>query len=50
MLQLKSQSIEMKEKSCIGLIQENLIEFLLQTSLSYILQAVVYVNTTTNLP
>jgi len=31
MLQLKSQSIKTKEEPCIGLIQENLIEFQLQS-------------------
>ena len=36
MLQLKSQSVKTKEEPCIGLTQENLIEFLVQMCLPYI--------------
>ena len=49
-LQLKSQNVKIKEESYIRLTQENPMEFLLQTSRSYILQTMVCAHTTTNLP
>jgi len=36
LLQLKSQSVKTKEEPCIGLTQENLLEFLVQMCLPYI--------------
>jgi len=42
-LQLKSQSIKMKEEPCIGLTQENLIEFQLQSVYLIYTWLIVYI-------
>jgi len=41
--------VKLEKESYIGLIQENSIEFLLQTSLSYMPHTIVCTHTTTNL-
>ena len=47
MLQLKSQSIKMKEEPCIRLTQENLMEFQVQSV--YLIYARLLVHTTLTL-
>ena len=47
-LQFKTQSVKLRKKSYIEFTQENLMKFLLQTNLSYILQTMVCAYTTTN--
>ena len=42
-LQLKSQSVKMKEESCIELTQENLIEFQLQSVYFIYTWLIVYI-------
>ena len=50
MYDLRLEVLSQERNLVSRLIQENLMEFLLQTSLLFILQTVVYVHTTTNLP
>jgi len=50
MYDLRLEVLSQERNLVSRLIQENLMEFLLQTSLPFILQTVVYVHTTTNLP
>jgi len=50
MLQLKDLCVGQWGELCIGLTQENLIEFQVQTNLPYIPQTVVCVHTTLSYP
>jgi len=44
LLWIKTQSVKSRNNSCIGMTQENSIEFLVQSSLPYILVPMVHAN------
>ena len=50
MLWFKTQVVKSRNNSCIGVTQENSIEFLIQSSLSYILLLMVHANYCTPYP